>query len=215
MLPTAAATLAALGSTLDTGLRSADATGRLDREGQNDVPEARRHPLVRFARRFWGLSAWLIELIALLSLLLHKWADLSVALGLLVVNAVLSFLQEQRASVAVSALRHRLQVTARVLRDGAWQSLPARNLVAGDVVRMRSGDFVPGDVQIIDGALQVDQSVLTGESRELTKTNDDLVYSGSTVREGEATAVVVATGVRTYFGRTTQLVESAHPKLHV
>jgi plasma-membrane proton-efflux P-type ATPase len=157
----------------------------------------------------------MIELIALLSLVLHKWADLSVALGLLVVNAVLSFLQEDRASVAVSALRHRLQVTARVLRDGAWKSLPARDLVPGDVVRMRAGDLVPGDVQIIDGAVQVDQSVLTGESRELTKTSDDLVYSGSTVREGEATAVVVATGVRTYFGRTTQLVESAHPKLHV
>jgi plasma-membrane proton-efflux P-type ATPase len=188
---------------------------RLAREGSNDIPEAKRHPFTRFARRFWGLSAWMIELICVLSLVLQKWADLSVALGLLVVNAILSLLQEQRASLAVSALRHRLQVTARVLRDGAWQSLPARDLVRGDIVRMRSGDFVPADVQVIDGALRVDQSVLTGESGEITKKPDDLLYSGSTVQEGEATAVVVVTGARTYFGRTAQLVESAHPKLHV
>jgi plasma-membrane proton-efflux P-type ATPase len=157
----------------------------------------------------------MIELIVLLSFILHKWADLWVALSLLVVNAILSFLQEQRASAAVSALRHRLQVAARVLRDGAWQTIPALNLVRGDVVRVRSGDFVPADVQIVEGALQVDQSVLTGESQELSKTNNDALYSGSIVRQGEATAVVVATGEQTYFGRTTRLVESAHPKLHV
>ncbi|KAF0097420.1 MAG: ATPase [Rhodospirillaceae bacterium] len=157
----------------------------------------------------------MIELIVLLSFILHKWADLWVALSLLIVNAVLSFLQEQRSSAAISALRRRLQVTARVLRDGAWLAVPAPTLVCGDVVRVRSGDFVPADVQIVEGALQVDQSVLTGESQELTKTNDDVLYSGSIVRQGEATAVVVATGERTYFGRTTRLVESAHPKLHV
>ncbi len=214
-LPTAAATLSALGSSRGTGLRSEDATARLEREGANDVPEEKAHLLARLARKFWGLSAWMIELIVFLSFILHKWADLWVALSLLVVNAILSFLQEQRASAAVSALRHRLQVAARVLRDGAWQTIPAPYLVRGDVVRVRSGDFVPADVQIVEGALQVDQSVLTGESHELTKTNDDALYSGSIVRQGEATAVVVVTGVRTYFGRTTRLVESAHPKLHV
>jgi magnesium-transporting ATPase (P-type) len=213
--PTAAATLSALGSSPDTGLRSEDAAARLEREGANEVPERKAHPIARFARKFWGLSAWMIELIVLLSLVLHKWADLWIALALLIVNALLSFLQESRGSSAVSALRHRLQVTARVLRDGAWQSLPARNLVPGDVVRLRSGDFVPADAQIVDGALEVDQSLLTGESQELTKTNDDTLYSGAIVRQGEATAVVVATGVGTHFGRTTQLVESAHPKLHV
>jgi plasma-membrane proton-efflux P-type ATPase len=212
---TAAATLSVLGSNREAGLRSEDATARLSREGANEVPEKRGHPFVRFAAKFWGLSAWMIELIALLSLLLQKWADLWIALALLLVNAILSFLQESRASAAVSALRHRLQVTARVLRDGTWQSLAARNLVPGDVIRVRAGDFVPADGQIVDGAVQVDQSVLTGESQQLTKTNDDSLYSGSIVRQGEATAVVIATGVRTYFGRTTELVESAHPKLHV
>lgn len=202
-------------TTRSTGLSGEDARNRLADVGPNAVPEPKSHPLLGFARKFWGLSAWMIELIVLVSFLLHKWTDLWIALALLVVNAILSFLQEHRAAAAVSALRKRLQVTARVLRDNIWQAIPAQELVPGDVVRVRSGDFVPADVQIIAGALQVDQSALTGESREITKTNDALLYSGSIVRDGEATAIVTATGIKTYFGRTTQLVESAHPKLHV
>ncbi|HVY64032.1 MAG TPA: cation-transporting P-type ATPase, partial [Gammaproteobacteria bacterium] len=132
--PTAQAALAGLGST-PAGLGSADAAARLAREGPNDIPEPRRHPLVQLLGKFWGLSAWMIELIAALSWLLHKWADLYVALGLLVVNAVLGFVQEQRASAAVAALRQKLEVAVRVLRDGAWSSLAARQLVRGDVVR--------------------------------------------------------------------------------
>ena len=212
---TDADTIAALGPSRETGLRSEDAAARLEREGANEVPEAKAHPLARFARKFWGLSAWMIELIALLSVVLQKWSDLWIALALLLINTILSFLQENRASAAVSALRHRLQITARVLRDGTWQMIPARNLVRGDVVRVRLGDFVPADARIVDGTLQVDQSALTGESQQLTKRNDDPLYSGSIVRQGEATAIVIATGARTYYGRTTQLVESAHPKLHV
>lgn len=212
---TAAATLSALDSKSEAGLGREEAARRLNREGPNDVPEKRAHPLLSFARKFWGLSAWMIELIVLLSVILHKWVDVWVALTLLLVNAVLSFLQEQRASAAVSALRGRLQVTARVLRDGEWSGVPARDLVRGDIVRVRSGDFVPADVQLIEGGVQVDQSALTGESRELSRTVDEILYSGSIVRQGEATAVVVAKGVRTYFGRTTELVQSAHPKLHV
>ena len=157
----------------------------------------------------------MIELIALFSLLLHKDADLAVALALLLVNALLSFLQEQRASAAVAALRQRLQVTARVVRDGTWRSLSAHDLVAGDVIRLRSGDFVPADVQLIDGGLEVDQSALTGESLQLTRGANATLYSGSVVKQGESDAIVIATGVRTYYGRTTQLVDSAHPKLHV
>ena len=125
-MATAAATLSALSSSRETGLRSEDAAARLEREGANEVPEKKAHLLGRLARKFWGLSAWMIELIVVLSFILHKRADLWVALSLLVVNAVLSFLQEQRASAAVAALRHRLQVAARVLRDGAWQTIPAR-----------------------------------------------------------------------------------------
>ena len=212
---TAIEALSSLGSSRETGLSRTEAAARLDREGPNEVPEKKSHPVLRFAGKFWGLSPWMLELIAALSFVLGKRADLAIALALLGVNAVLSFFQEQRASSAVSALRHRLQVTARVLRDGLWQPTPARQLVVGDILRLRSGDFVPADAQVIDGELKIDQSALTGESGELNKSVNDAVYSGSIVHHGEATAVVIATGVRTYFGRTTQLVESAQPKLHI
>lgn len=197
------------------GLSSTEANARLQRDGPNEVAERRSHPLLAFARKFWGLSAWMIELIALISWLLHKYADFVVALGLLAVNAILSFMQEQRASAAVTALRKQLQVNARVLRDGRWETRAARDLVCGDIVRIRSGDFVPADLRLLTAQLQVDQSALTGESREVEKVIDDVLYSGSIVRDGEATAVVSATGPRTLYGRTTELVESAHPKLHV
>ena len=212
---TAAEALKTLGSNRDGGLAKADADARLVKQGPNEVPEKRSHPLLRLAKKFWGLSAWMIELIAILSFFLHKRADTWVALSLLVANAILGFFQEQRASAAVKALRSKLQVSARVLRDRSWGAVPARELVTGDVVRVRTGDFVPADVQVFDGALRIDQSALTGESKEVDKKTDDAVYAGSTVRSGEATGVVVATGARTYFGRTTQLVEGAHPKLHV
>jgi H+-transporting ATPase len=211
----AAESLADLGSDRQTGLSNTEAQARLQQHGPNEVAEKHAHPLVLFLRKFWGLSAWMLELIAVLSFVLHKYTDFEIILALLVVNAVIGFLQEQRASAAVAALRSRLQVMTRVLRDGVWQLLAARELTAGDVVRVRTGDFVPADVQILDGDLRVDQSALTGESRELTKTTDDLLYAGSVARLGEATGVVLATGARTFFGRTTQLVAGARPKLHV
>ncbi len=214
--PTRAAdALASLGSSPETGLSNAIAESRLRRDGPNDVPEQKSHPVLRFLRKFWGLSAWMVELIAALSFILHKNTDFVIALALLLVNAALSFLQEQRASAAVNALRKRLQVSGRVLRDRAWKLISAHDLVCGDVIRLRSGDFVPADAQMIAGELQIDQSALTGESQEISRSADELLYSGSIVRHGEATAVVVATGVRTYYGRTTQLVQSAHPKLHI
>lgn len=197
------------------GLTESEAAARRAHEGANEVPEAPKHTLRRLLGKFWGLSAWMLELIGGLSFLLHKRADFWIAFALLVVNAVLGFVQEERASAAVSALRRRLEVTARVLRDGMWKGIPARELVTGDVVRVRGGDFVPADVRVIEGSLRVDQSALTGESLELSKGANDDLYSGSIIRRGEATAVVEATGIRTYFGRTTQLVESAHPKLHI
>jgi H+-transporting ATPase len=212
---TAAEALKTLSSNRDTGLAKVDADARLAKQGPNEVAEKRNHPILRFAKKFWGLSAWMIELIAVLSFFLHKHADVWVAVSLLVANAILGFFQEQRASAAVKALRSKLQVSARVLRDRSWQAVPARELVTGDVVRVRTGDFVPADVQLFDGTLRIDQSALTGESNEVDKKTDEAVYAGSTVRNGEATGVVVATGARTYFGRTTQLVEGAHPKLHV
>ncbi len=208
-------TLSELGSNRDAGLTGADAKARLEKDGSNEIPEKPSHPLLRFAKKFWGLSAWMLEAIAILSFVLHKRADFWIAAALLVVNAVLSYVQERHASAAVAALRKRLDVTARVLRDATWQTASARGLVTGDVVRVRAGDFVPADLQLFDGTLQIDQSALTGESQQVDKAADAALYAGSTVRQGEGTGVVTATGVRTYFGRTTQLVESAGPELHV
>ncbi|QYY32761.1 plasma-membrane proton-efflux P-type ATPase [Cupriavidus pinatubonensis] len=215
-LPRAVAeTLQVSGSNCETGLSRAEAQIRLKRDGPNEVPERKPHYVLRFLAKFWGLSAWMVELIALLSLVLHKTTDLVVALLLLVVNAVLSFLQEQRASAAVAALRQQLNITVRTMRDGSWKTISAKALVRGDIVRVRAGDFVPADMLLVQGNLRLDQAALTGESREVERTTGDTLYGGATVCYGEGTGIVTATGVKTYFGRTTELVASAHPKLHV
>jgi plasma-membrane proton-efflux P-type ATPase len=207
--------LATLGVDAQAGLPDAEVQARLHRYGFNEVPERTPHPLRELAKKFWGLSAWMLELIMILSWVLGKYSDLVVVSGLLVVNAIVSFVQERRAAGVVDALRHRLRVNSRVLRGGAWQVIAARSLVPGDVVRLRAGDFVPADARLAAGDLGVDQSALTGESLEVDRRPGDLLYSASVVRRGEATAVVILTGERTYFGRTTELVQRARPKLHV
>jgi len=204
-----------LRTNLDVGLTEAEVTIRLKQYGYNEVPEKKTNPLVRFVKKFWGLTAWMLELIIILSWILHKYSDLYIVTALLVINSILSFAQEEKASSAVKALQQKLQVNARVLRDGAWKVIPARELVPGDIVRVRTGDFVPADAKIIMGELGIDQSALTGESMEAEKKSDEVLYSGSIVRRGEASGVVILTGVNTYFGRTIQLVQIARPKLHI
>ena len=202
-------------TSLGTGLSTSEVQQRLAIYGYNAVPEKRENRLAKFLAKFWGLSAWMIEAIILLSWILQRYPDLYIVSALLVVNAVLSYAQEQRASGAIAALRHKLQVDARVLRDGAWQVVHAHDLAPGDVLRIRAGDFVPADVQLAEGTLSVDQSALTGESLEAEKAPGDMLYSGSVVRRGEATGRVALTGTRTYFGRTTELVQVARPKMHI
>ncbi|MBI3431289.1 MAG: plasma-membrane proton-efflux P-type ATPase [Hydrogenophilales bacterium] len=207
--------LAALGVNPATGLSAAEVDTRRQAHGYNEVAEQKAHPVRQFLAKFWGVSAWMLELIMVLSALLGKYSDLAVVSALLVVNAVLGFLQERRAAGVVETLRRRLQVSARVLREARWQLLPARELVPGDIVRVRPGDLVPADVKLLDGTLSVDQSALTGESQEVDKAPDDALSSGSIVRRGEGTGVVMLTGAQTYFGRTTELVQAARPKLHI
>ncbi|MHB0876052.1 MAG: plasma-membrane proton-efflux P-type ATPase [Anaerolineae bacterium] len=208
------AVVEALAADLDSGLGHAEVERRLRQFGHNEVAEKRPNPWLRFAKRFWGLSAWMLELIVLLSLILGHRSDLYVVTALLLLNAVLGYWQERRAGAAVEALRRRLQVQARVLRDGRWQAVPARGLVPGDVVRLRPGDFVPADVKVASGELSADQSSLTGESLAVDKMPGDVLYAGSVIVQGEATGVVVLTGAATFFGRTTELVQLARPKLH-
>ena len=204
-----------LGSDLNAGLKSSEVENRLKQYGHNEVLEKKTSSIVRFATKFWGLTAWMLEIIIVLSWFLQRYADLYIVTGLLVFNSILGFFEEQKASNAVEALKEKLRVNARVLRDGAWKTVPARELVPGDIVRTRSGDFVPADVKIVKGDLGVDQSALTGESMEVEKKPDDVLYSGSVVRRGESNGVVISTGTRTYFGKTVQLVQLAKPKLHI
>jgi plasma-membrane proton-efflux P-type ATPase len=208
-------TLAALHVNPDTGLANADVGALRKEHGYNEVAEKKGHPVLRFLGKFWGISAWMLELIMVLSAVLRKYPDLAVVGGLLVINAVLSFMQESRAAGVVEALRKRLQVSARVRRDSNWQVVPARELVPGDIVRVRPGDIVPADVKLLTGALTVDQSALTGESKDADKKPGEVLSSGSVVRRGEGNGVVMLTGAKTYFGRTTELVQEARPKLHI
>ena len=208
-------TLAALHVNADTGLTRTEVETRRKDAGYNEVAEKRGHPLLAFLKKFWGISAWMLELIIVLSAVLGKYADLVVVSALLVVNALLSFMQERRAAGVVEALRRRLQVSARVLRDSSWQIAPARDLVPGDILRVRPGDIVPADVKLLAGTLTVDQSALTGESKDVDRAPGEVLSSGSVVRRGEGNGVVMLTGAKTFFGRTTELVQQARPKLHI
>jgi H+-transporting ATPase len=210
-----AATLAALRVDAAKGLTRSEVDERRRQHGYNEVAEQREHPFRQFIGKFWGVSAWMLELIMALSAVLRKTSDLVVVGALLVVNATLSFLQERRAAGVVQALRRRLQVAARVRRESVWQLVPARELVPGDIVRVRAGDIVPADLKLLTGALSLDQSALTGESRDADKAPGDVLSSGSVVRRGEGNGVVLLTGAKTFFGRTTELVQAAHPKLHI
>jgi H+-transporting ATPase len=208
-------TLTALHVNPEAGLAPTEIEARRKEHGYNEVAEQKGHPVSDFLRKFWGISAWMLELIMVLSAVLGKYTDLAVVSALLIVNAVLGFTQERRAAGVVETLRRRLQVSARVRRDANWLVLPARELVPGDIVRMRPGDIIPADVKLLTGTLSVDQSALTGESKDADKKPGDVLSSGSVVRRGEGNGVVMLTGAKTYFGRTTELVQQARPKLHI
>ena len=208
-------TLAALRVDPAVGLSGAEVEARRKEYGYNEVAEKKEHPIRAFLRKFWGISAWMLESIMILSAVLGKYSDLIVVGALLLINAVLSFMQEQRAAGVVEALRRRLQVSARVLRETAWRLVPSRELVPGDIVRLRTGDIIPADIKLLTDALSVDQSALTGESMDVDKSPGDVLSSGSVVRRGEGNGLVMLTGAQTYFGRTTELVQNAGPKLHI
>ena len=199
----------------ETGLTHAEVDLRRKAHGYNEVAEQKGHPVLKFLGKFWGLSAWMLELIMVLSAFLRKFSDLAVVGALLVINAVLSYMQERRAAGVVETLRRQLQVSARVRRDSNWQVIPARELVPGDIVRVRAGDIIPADVKLLAGTVSVDQSALTGESKDADKSPGEVLSSGSVVRRGEGNGVVMLTGAKTYFGRTTELVQEARPKLHI
>lgn len=150
-----------------------------------------------------------------IELALDKVPESAIIAGLLLFNAVLAEVQEHRAQEALELLRHRLRVTSRVYRDGAWGVVPARELVPGDRIHLRMGDIVPSDCQIVDGSVEVDQSAITGESAAVSRSAGATLYSSSIVRRGEASADVTATGASSFYGKTAELVRSARPVGHM
>ncbi len=197
------------------GLSQAEAQKRLTQYGPNEIEEKKDNPFLKFLTYFWGPIPWMIEAAVVLSGVVQNWPDFFLILLLLVANAMVGFWEERQAGNAIAALKARLATTARVKRDGKWATPPARELVPGDLIRMRLGDIVPADARLIEGdPVEVDQSALTGESLPATRKPGEAVFSGSIIRRGEIGALVYATGTDTYFGKTAQLVQEAHTVSH-
>src|SRR5271155_429384 len=198
-----------LGSSKD-GLSQAEATKRLEQYGPNEIAEKKTNALLKFLSYFWGPIPWMIELAVVLSGVVRHWPDFFIILLLLVANATIGFWEERQAGDAIEALKAKLAIKARVKRDGKWITPPARELVPGDVIRLRLGDIVPADARLLEGdEVSVDQSARTGESLPAARKSGDAVFAGSIVRRGEIGALVYATGAKTYFGKTAELVETA------
>jgi len=197
------------------GLSQAEAAKRLLQCGPNEIEEKKTNEFLKFLSYFWGPIPWMIEAAVVLSAVARHWPDFGIILALLLANAVVGFWEEHQAGNAIAALKAKLAVKARVIRDGKWVSPAARELVPGDVIRLRLGDIVPADARLLEGdAIEVDQSALTGESLPASRKPGEAVFSGSIVRQGEIGALVYATGTHTYFGKTAELVQEAHTVSH-
>jgi len=203
-----------LGSSPDA-LTKAEAEKRLAQYGPNEIGEKKTNPFLKFLTYFWGPIPWMIEVAIILSAVVRHWPDFFIILVLLLANAVVGFWEEYQAGNAIAALKAKLAIKARVKRDGEWTAIAARELVPGDVIRVRLGDIVPADACLFEGdPVEVDQSALTGESLPVTRKTGETVFSGSIIRQGEIDALVYGTGQNTYFGKTAQLVQEAHTVSH-
>jgi H+-transporting ATPase len=202
-------------ATSPEGISQAEAATRLARYGPNELAETKANPLLTLLGYFWGPIPWMIEVAVVLSGVLRHWADFAIILVLLLANAGVGFWEEHQAGKAIDALKAQLAVKALVRRGGTWVTVPSREVVPGDVVRLRMGNIVPADARLLDGdPVEVDQSALTGESLPVDAGPGDAVFSGSIVRQGETDAIVYATGADTYFGRTAELVQEAATVSH-
>ncbi len=195
---------------LSKGLTSDEARARLEKDGPNAMPDTSAHLLRNALVKFWAPVPWLLEASIVLELVLHKYYEAAVIAALLVFNAALAYFQEGRAQSTLAALKSRLALNASVQRDGTWKTLPAAELVCGDLVKLSLGSVVAADVHLTGGSVELDQSMLTGESLPIDAGPGADTFAGALVRRGEAIAVVTATGARTKFGRTAELVRTAH-----
>jgi H+-transporting ATPase len=192
------------------GLTSVAASIRLQKDGPNAMPDTSAHPYRNALAKFWAPVPWLLEAAIVLQVVLHKYPEAAVVAGLLVFNAVLAYLQEGRAQATLAALKSRLALSASVRRDGMWKTIPAADVVRGDLVKLSLGGVVAADVHLVEGSVSLDQSMLTGESLPIEAGPGVDTYAGALVRRGEASAEVTATGLNTKFGQTAELVRTAH-----
>jgi len=197
------------------GLTTVEALQRLQHYGPNEIAERHRNPVLEFLGYFWAPIPWMIEVALALSMAARHWTDAAIIGVLLAMNGLVAFFEEHQAANAIAALKQRLASSARVLRDGGWVTVAVRELVPGDVVRVRLGDVVPADLRVLDDVtLEVDQSALTGESLAVSRGHGESLYSGSVLVRGEADALVCTTGASSYMGKTAALVESAGTVSH-
>jgi H+-transporting ATPase len=198
----------------DDGLTESEAVQRLQKFGFNEVSEKKQNSVFAFLKRYWGPMPWLLELAIILSVVLKHYLEAGIIFALLTINTVIGQIQSRGSQKALAALKKRLAINARVLRDGNWSTKESREIVPGDIISVGLGDIVPADAKIISGDLSIDQSILTGESLPVSARESAIIYSGSIVKRGEAKCVVMNTGANTYFGKTAELVKTARPKSH-
>ncbi|CAN1134689.1 ATPase 7, plasma membrane-type [Linum perenne] len=200
------------------GLSSDDIQQRLELFGHNKLEEKKESKFLKFLGFMWNPLSWVMEAAALMAIALAhgggKSADYHDFVGiivLLIINSTISFIEENNAGNAAAALMAQLSPKARVLRNGRWSEEDASILVPGDIISIKLGDIVPADARLLEGdPLKIDQAALTGESLPVTKNPGSGVYSGSTCKQGEIDAVVIATGVHTFFGKAAHLVDSTN-----
>ncbi|KAI9397794.1 hypothetical protein POPTR_003G080500v4 [Populus trichocarpa] len=198
------------------GLSDDDVQKRLGVFGYNKLEEKKESKILKFLGFMWNPLSWVMEAAAIMAIALAHgggkgtdYHDFIGILTLLIINSTISFIEENNAGNAAAALMARLAPKAKVLRDGKWREEEAAELVPGDIVSIKLGDIIPADARLLEGdPLKIDQSALTGESLPVTKNPGDGVYSGSTCKQGEIEAVVIATGVHTFFGKAAHLVEN-------
>jgi H+-transporting ATPase len=193
-----------------TGLTGDEARRRLEKFGPNAIPDTALHPLRRALTKFWAPVPWMLEAAIVLEVALGKYVEAAIIAALLGFNAALGFLQEGRAQATLAALKSRLALSASVRRDNVWATVPAAELVPGDIVKLSLGAVVAADVRLTGGSVLIDQSMLTGESVPIEAGAGFETYAGALVRRGEAVAQVTATGAHTKFGHTAELVRTAH-----
>jgi len=194
-----------------TGLDEASVLQQRKKYGLNEINEKEEGWFHRLFRRFWGPIPWMIEVALILSALAKRWEDFAVIAFMLFVNAFVDFYQESKALSAIAVLKKKLARKAIVLRDGIWQGIDAKEIVPEDIIKVKIGDVVPADCELLGGGdfLQVDQSALTGESLPVNKQAGEMLYANAIVKQGEMVAKVTATALNTYFGKTVGLVAKA------